>query len=66
MAERTAQEIWIDDKARSAGHADGAAFARAHGLKNYRLQQLYRAAAKEFVPDVASVSVLPLGIRPMT
>src|ERR1700760_1092604 len=63
MAARTAQEIWIDDKARSAGHADGAAFAQAHGLKNYRLQQLYRAAAKEFVPGVADVTVLPKELR---
>ena len=51
MAARTAQEIWIDDKARSAGYADGAAFAQAHGLKNYRLQQTLsrrnqRAAAR--------------------
>ncbi|GAC1549007.1 MAG: 23S rRNA (adenine(2503)-C(2))-methyltransferase RlmN [Candidatus Velthaea sp.] len=63
MADRTAQEIWIDDKARRAGHADGAAFAAAHELKNYRLQQLYRAAAKELVDDVEAVSVLPKDLR---
>ena len=63
MAARTAQEIWIDDKARRAGYADGAAFARAHGLKNYRLQQLYRAATKELVAGVADVTVLPKELR---
>jgi 23S rRNA (adenine2503-C2)-methyltransferase len=63
MAARTAQEIWIDDKARRAGYADGAAFAAAHGLKNYRLQQLYRAAAKEFAGSVADVTVLPKELR---
>ena len=63
MAARTAQEIWIDDKARRAGYADGATFARAHGLKNYRLQQLYRAATKELVAGVADVTVLPKELR---
>jgi 23S rRNA (adenine2503-C2)-methyltransferase len=63
MAARTAQEIWIDDKARRAGYADGAAFAAAHGLKNYRLQQLYRAATKEFAAGVADVTVLPKELR---
>ena len=50
MAARSAQETWIDDKARRAGYADGAAFARPHGLKNYRLQQLYRARPKSWLP----------------
>jgi 23S rRNA (adenine2503-C2)-methyltransferase len=63
MAARTAQDIWIDDKARRAGFADGAAFAQAHGLKNYRLQQLYRAATREFVASVADVTVLPIELR---
>jgi 23S rRNA (adenine2503-C2)-methyltransferase len=63
MAARTAQEIWIDDKARRAGYADAAAFAAAHGLKNYRLQQLYRAATKEFAAGVADVTVLPKELR---
>jgi 23S rRNA (adenine2503-C2)-methyltransferase len=63
MAARTAQEIWIDDKARRAGYAGGAAFAQAHGLKNYRLQQLYRAATKELAAGVADVTVLPKELR---
>ena len=63
MAARTAQEIWIDEKARRAGHADGAAFAQAHGLKNYRLQQLYRAATKELIATPADVTVLSKELR---
>ncbi len=63
MAQRTGQQIWIDDVARRAGHADGAAFAAAHVLKPYRLQQLYRAATKELVAEVADVSVLPKELR---
>jgi 23S rRNA (adenine2503-C2)-methyltransferase len=63
MAARTAQEIWIDDKARSAGYADGAAFAQTHGLKNYRLQQIYRAATKELLAEVGDVTVLPKELR---
>ena len=63
MAARTAQEIWIDDKAREVGHAGGAAFVAAHGLKNYRVQQLYRAATRELVEDVERVSVLPQELR---
>lgn len=63
MAERTAQDIWIDEKARRAGHADAAAFATAHELKNYRLQQLYRASAKELVDDLEQVTVLPKELR---
>jgi 23S rRNA (adenine2503-C2)-methyltransferase len=63
MAARTAQEIWVDDKARRAGYAGAAAFAQGHGLKNYRLQQLYRAATKELVAAVDDVSVLPKELR---
>jgi 23S rRNA (adenine2503-C2)-methyltransferase len=54
---------WIDHKARRAGHADGGAFASAHSLKPYRLDQLYRAATKELVADVESVTVLPKEMR---
>ena len=58
-----AGQLWIDEKARRAGYADGAAFATAHGLKNYRLEQIYRAAAKEFVDDLADVTTLPKDLR---
>ena len=60
---RDAQAIWIDEKARRAGFADGRAMAAALELKPYRLRQLYRAAAKELLDDVADVSVLPKELR---
>ncbi|MGB8266132.1 MAG: 23S rRNA (adenine(2503)-C(2))-methyltransferase RlmN [Candidatus Velthaea sp.] len=63
MPARTAQDIWIDEKARRAGHEGGAAFAAAHGLKNYRLEQLYRGAARELLPGIAAVTVLPKELR---
>lgn len=63
MAAPTAQDIWIDDVARRAGHAGGAAFAAAHGLKGYRLTQLYRAATKELVAAVDEVTTLPKELR---
>jgi 23S rRNA (adenine2503-C2)-methyltransferase len=63
MAARTAQDIWIDDKARRAGYPDGAALAAAHGLKNYRLYQLYRAATKELVGDLDAVTTWPRELR---
>lgn len=60
---RDAQAIWIDEKARRAGFSDGATFARELDLKPYRSQQLYRAATKELVADVADVTVLPKELR---
>ena len=60
---RDAQALWIDEKARRAGFADGAAFARELELKPYRLQQIYRAATKELVADIADVTVLPKELR---
>jgi 23S rRNA (adenine2503-C2)-methyltransferase len=63
MDARTGQAVWIDDKARKAGFADGAALAAHFGLKNYRLQQIYRAATKELCENLADVSVLPKELR---
>ena len=57
------QEVWIDAKARRAGYVDGAAFARAHGLKRYRLEQLYRAATRELLDGVDAITTLPLELR---
>jgi len=54
---------WLEEKAQRAGFADAAAFAAAHALKPYRLQQLYRAAVKELMPDVGAITVLPLELR---
>jgi 23S rRNA (adenine2503-C2)-methyltransferase len=58
-----AGEIWLEDKARRSGHADAAAFASAHGLKAFRLAQLYRAATRELVSGVDAITVLPLELR---
>jgi len=46
----------IDDKA-AVPPCRRAGLAQAHGLKNYRLQQLYRAATKELAAEVGEVSV---------
>jgi len=59
----TIQDLWIEQKARAAGHAGAAAFAAAHALKPYRLTQLYRAATKELVDDLESITVLPVELR---
>ena len=63
MAGRTAQQVWVDEKARRAGYADGAALAAARGLKGYRLYQLYRAATKELVDDLDAVTTWPKDLR---
>jgi 23S rRNA (adenine2503-C2)-methyltransferase len=57
------QDLWVDQKARRAGHADAAAFAAANELRPYRLSQLYRAATKELADDVGAISVLPASLR---
>ena len=63
MAGRTAQDVWVDEKARRAGYADGAALAAARGLKGYRLYQLYRAAAKDLADDLDAVTTWPKDLR---
>ena len=57
------RDLWVDEKARRAGFADGASLAEAYALKPYRLDQLYRAATKELIENVASISVLPADLR---
>jgi 23S rRNA (adenine2503-C2)-methyltransferase len=59
----SARELWIDEKARCVGYADGAAFVAAHALKNYRVEQLYRAATKEFAADLEAITTLPKELR---
>jgi len=56
-------DLWIGEKARRAGFAGVAEFVRAHELKPYRCAQLYRAATKELVDDLAAVTVLPVALR---
>ena len=59
----SARDLWFDEKARRAGYENGAALASAHGLKNYRIDQLYRAAAKELVASVDDITTLPKELR---
>jgi 23S rRNA (adenine2503-C2)-methyltransferase len=60
---RNPQEIWLSEKVRRAGFADAQAFAAHFNLKPYRLEQIYRAAAKELVEDVVDVTPLPKELR---
>lgn len=60
---RDAQSIWFADKVRRAGFPDVETFAAHFQLKPYRLKQIYRAATKEFVEDVAGVTTLPKELR---
>ncbi|MDE2571590.1 MAG: 23S rRNA (adenine(2503)-C(2))-methyltransferase RlmN, partial [bacterium] len=55
--------IWWNDRARALGYADGEALAAALGAKRYRLQQIYRAAARELVDALGTVNVLPQALR---
>ncbi|MDB5027502.1 MAG: hypothetical protein JWO66_1191 [Candidatus Eremiobacteraeota bacterium] len=59
----SARDLWIDEKARRAGYEDGAALASSHGLKSYRIDQLYRAATKELVDDLDAITTLPKELR---
>jgi len=58
-----ARDLWIDEKARRAGYENGAALVSSHGLKSYRADQLYRAAAKELADDLDAVTTLPKELR---
>ena len=55
--------IWTSEVAHRAGFASTEAFTEHFGLKPYRLKQLYRAATKELVADVDSVTTLPKETR---
>jgi 23S rRNA (adenine2503-C2)-methyltransferase len=57
------QDLWVDQKSRRAGYADGDAFAVENSLKPYRLTQLYRAATRELAPDLDAITVLPKELR---
>ena len=60
---RDALHIWFTDKVRRAGFADVESFSARFGLKPYRLNQIYRAATKEFVADIEGVTTLPKDLR---
>ncbi|GAC1303913.1 MAG: 23S rRNA (adenine(2503)-C(2))-methyltransferase RlmN [Vulcanimicrobiaceae bacterium] len=57
------QALWLDEKARRAGHASGEALLEAHGLKPFRATQLYRAATRELADELEHISVLPAELR---
>ena len=59
----SARDLWIGAKLHRAGYADATAFLDAHSLKQYRLEQLYRAACKELAEDLGSVTVFPTALR---
>ncbi|MBV8151492.1 MAG: 23S rRNA (adenine(2503)-C(2))-methyltransferase RlmN [Candidatus Eremiobacteraeota bacterium] len=59
----TPLDLWVDEKARRAGHPSGASLCAALDVQPYRLRQIYRAATKELVADVAEVTTLPVGLR---
>src|SRR5579872_1140520 len=60
---RLAQQIWWHDRVSEAGYADLAAFQVAFSLKNYRLEQIYRAATKDLASNFAAITVLPSELR---
>jgi len=63
LVTKTAEQVWFEEKARAAGFESGGALARKHGLKPYRIKQLYRAATKELAGEVAQISVLSAELR---
>lgn len=57
------QAIWLRDIVKRAGFSSEEEFSIRYGLKPYRLGQLYHAAAKELIEDVAQVTTLPKELR---
>ncbi|MBV8374012.1 MAG: 23S rRNA (adenine(2503)-C(2))-methyltransferase RlmN [Candidatus Eremiobacteraeota bacterium] len=60
---RDAYRIWLSAFARRAGLDDPQELERTFALRSYRLRQLYRAACKELVADVAHVTTLSKELR---
>ncbi len=58
-----AQSIWIEALAKRAGFAGTDAFAQAFELREYRLTQVYRAAAKESCAVLDEITTLPKALR---
>jgi 23S rRNA (adenine2503-C2)-methyltransferase len=59
----TPRDLWIREHAKRSGFATQAEFMSAFGLKNYRLDQLYRGAVKELRSSPEELTVLPLELR---
>lgn len=60
---RDARAIWIKDIARRSGFESVEALCGAFDLREYRLTQLYRAAAKELCASFDEVTTLPKALR---
>ncbi len=59
----TSRDLWVEQKARRSGLAGLDAFSAHYELKPYRLEQLYRAAAKELVASFDAITALPKTLR---
>jgi len=60
---REARTIWLEATAKRAGFSGVPAFAQAFDLREYRLTQLYHAAAKELCASLGEVTTLPKTLR---
>jgi len=63
MVTQTPRDRWLLERLTALDCADIPTFLERYTLKSYRLDQLYRAATKELLPDPASVTVLPQALR---
>jgi 23S rRNA (adenine2503-C2)-methyltransferase len=59
----SAGATWIEGLAERAGFSDAENFASAFELRDYRLRQLYRAAAKELLGSIGEITTLPKELR---
>ncbi|MBC5825861.1 MAG: 23S rRNA (adenine(2503)-C(2))-methyltransferase RlmN [Candidatus Eremiobacteraeota bacterium] len=57
------RDIWWSQRARASGYASEAELRGAFGFPDYRLNQIYRAAAKELADGIDSITVLPTVLR---
>ncbi|HUY10636.1 MAG TPA: 23S rRNA (adenine(2503)-C(2))-methyltransferase RlmN [Candidatus Dormibacteraeota bacterium] len=60
---RDPKAIWLRDVVARIGFRDVQSFADEFALKPYRLEQLYRAAMREFLGGVEDVTTLPKELR---
>jgi 23S rRNA (adenine2503-C2)-methyltransferase len=60
---RNPRQIWLERVVAGAGFDSLEAFRDEYDLKPYRLEQIYRAATKERLGDVESITTLPKELR---
>lgn len=58
-----ARSVWLDALAKRGGFGDARALAEAFDLREYRLDQLYRAATKEQLSSLDEITTLPKELR---